>query len=119
MQQRTESVFMTDSPSCRNASYYQLLVLIDKDGSHSDSYVQDKIENTCQHFIPVTAIVVDTTQLNNWLNEGQRFACTVMKIAVLLHDCTNIPLVIPNAINEEADKKSWDDMKVFLNKVFK
>ncbi|MBP6022225.1 hypothetical protein [Ferruginibacter sp.] len=68
--------------------------------------MQDKIENTCQHFIPVTAIVVDTTQLNNWLNEGQRFACTVMKIAVLLHDCTNIPLVIPNAINEEADKKA-------------
>ncbi len=106
MQQRTESVFMTDAPSCRNASHYWLLVLIDKDGGHSDSYVQDKIENTCQHFVAVTAIVVDITQFNNWLNEGQRFACTVIKIAVLLHDRTNIPLVFPNAINEEAEKKA-------------
>jgi HEPN domain-containing protein len=105
MQQRTESVFMTDTPSRRNVGHYWLLVLIDKDCGHSDNYVQDKIENNCQHFIPVTVIVLNTQQFNTWLMEGHRFACTVIKIAVLLHDSTHIPLVIPSAINEETNKK--------------
>lgn len=100
-QQRTESIFMTDAPSCRQAGHYWLLVLVDKDNGHSDNYVQDKIENTCQHFIPVTVIVLDTAQFNNWLKEGHRFACTVQKIAVLLHDSTPIPLAIPGTINEK------------------
>lgn len=105
LQERTESVFLTDAPSCRKVGHYWLMVLVDKDCGHSDSYVQDKIENNCQHFIPVTVIVLHTEQFNNWLAEGHRFACTVMKIAVMLHDSNKIPLVIPNAINEEADKK--------------
>ena len=54
---------------------------------------------------PELMLVVDITQFNNWLNERQRFACTLMKVAVLLDDRTNIPLEIPNAIDEEADKK--------------
>ncbi len=116
MQQRTESVFMTDAPSRRNAGHYWLMVLIDKDCGHSDSYVQDKIENTCQHFIPVTVIVLDTTQFNNWLKEGHRFACTVIKIAVLLHDNTNIPLVIPNITNVD-DKKAESYHTQGINKV--
>jgi len=103
-QQRTESIFMTDAPSCRKVGHYWLLVLVDADCGHSDNYVQDKIENNCQHFIPVTVIVLHTAQFNNWLTEGHRFACTVMKIAVLLHDSNNIPLAIANVINEEADK---------------
>jgi HEPN domain-containing protein len=107
-QQRTESIFMTDAPSCRKVGHYWLLVLVDKDCGHSDSYVQDKIENNCQHFIPVTVIVLHTAQFNNWLTEGQRFACTVIKIAVLLNDSNNIPLAIPNTINEEADKKAME-----------
>jgi HEPN domain-containing protein len=105
-QQRTESIFMTDAPSCRNAGHYWLLVLVDKDCGHSNDYVQDKIENNCRSFIPVTVVVLKTEQFNNWLNEGHRFAYTVIKIAVLLHDSTNMPLVIPERINEEAVKRS-------------
>jgi uncharacterized protein len=108
MQQRTESIFLTDAPSRRNVGHYWLLVLVDEDCGHSDNYVQDKIENTCRHIIPVTVIVLHTQQFNTWLMEGHRFACTVIKIAVLLHDNTHIPSVIPSAINEEADKKMME-----------
>lgn len=108
MQRRTESIFLTDAPSRRNVGHYWLLVLVDEDCGHSDNYVQDKIENNCRHFIPVTVIVLHTKQFNTWLMEGHRFACTVVKIAVLLHDSTHVPLVIPSAINEEADKKMME-----------
>lgn len=104
MQQRTESIFLTDAPSCRKVGHYWLLVLVDKDCGHSDSYVQDKIENNCQHFVPVTVIVLHTAQFNNWLTEGHRFACTVMKIAVMLYDSNHTTLATPNTINEEAGK---------------
>lgn len=104
-QQRTESVFKIDAPSCRKVGHYWLLVLTDKSCGHSDSYIQDKIENNCLHFIPVTVIVLHTEQFNHWLTEGHRFACTVIKIAMKLYDSNNIPLVVPNTINEEAGKK--------------
>ena len=107
-QQRTESILMTDAPSCRKVGHYWLLVLVDKDCGHSNGYVQDKIENNCQYFIPVTVIVLHTEQFNNWLTEGHRFACTVMKIAVMLHDSNHTTLVTPNGINEEADKKAME-----------
>ena len=102
MQQRTESIFLTDAPSYQKVGHYWLLVLVDKDCEHSDNYVQDKIENNCQHFIPVTVIVLHTAQFNNWLTEGHRFACTVIRIAVVLHDSNSIPLAIPNTINEKS-----------------
>jgi HEPN domain-containing protein len=104
-QQRTESINMTHAPSCRKVGYYWLQVLVDKDCGHSDIYVQDKIENNCQHFVPVTVIVLHTEQFNNWLSEGHRFACTEIKIAVMLHNSNHTTLATPNAINEEADKK--------------
>lgn len=102
-QQRTESIFMTDAPSCRKVGHYWLLVLMKKDCGYSTSYVQDKIENNCQHFVPVTAIVLHTDRFSDWISEGHRFAHTVLKIAVLLHDNGSLPL--PAAGYEEADNK--------------
>jgi HEPN domain-containing protein len=94
-QQRTETAFMTDAPSCRKVSHYYLLVLVHKNCNYSNNEVQDRIENTCRSFIPVTAIVLHTQQFTNWLNAGHRFAITVVKIAVLIHDGNKIPFTIP------------------------
>ena len=83
MRRRTETIFMTDAPSCSYVSHYYVLVLI-PDGQGLN-VTQDKIENNCQHFIPVTAIVLRTDQFNQWLGDGQPFARTVCRMAVLLH----------------------------------
>lgn len=83
MYRRTESIFMTDAPSCRYVGHYYVLV-VTGDGQ-SLNVSQDKIENNCQNFIPVTTIVLRTDQFNQWVNEGHQFAQTVCRIAVLLH----------------------------------
>lgn len=111
MYRRTESIFMPDAPSCHYVGHYYVLVLVE-DGQSLNA-VQDKIENNCQHFIPVTAIVLHADQFNQWLIGGHQFAQTVCKIAVLLHGTEGKELV-PETINEE------DKISIFnqgLNKV--
>lgn len=103
-QRRTASIFMTDAPTGSHVGHYYLLVLVAKTNSQGNDAVQDKIENTCRHFIPVTVIVTTTAQFNKWLNVGHRFACTVIKTAVFVHDGSGIPLSTPAAVNEEEDK---------------
>jgi uncharacterized protein len=105
-QQRTESIFLTTAPSCHNAGHYYLLVLTGKNSGFSNNDLQDRIENTCRSFIPVTAIVLSTAQFNNWLQQGQRFACTVLKIAVRLHDAGNTILLKPNTMVEATKNKT-------------
>jgi HEPN domain-containing protein len=83
MSRRIESIFMPDAPSCRYAGHYYLLVLVNNDSNLNA--VQDKIENNCRHFIPVTAIVLRTAIWNEWLINNHRFAYTVSSRAVLLH----------------------------------
>lgn len=70
MHRRTESIFATDAQSCSYVSHYFILVLISKEGKHNSNTIQDKIENNCRAFIPVTAIVFDITQFNDWLQQG-------------------------------------------------
>lgn len=94
-QQRTESVFNTTAPSVRSVSHYYLLVLIDKEGGASKASVQDKIENNCRSFIPVTAIVLGMVQFNDWLATGHRFACSVAEIAVALYEKDKMPILFP------------------------
>ena len=113
VQRRTESIFMTDAPSCRKVGHYWLLVLIDKDCGHTNNDMQDRIENICRSFIPVTAIVLNLEQFSNWLIEGHRFATTVVKIAVKIYDGNEIPLVIPfkelTDLNEDENLWSHED----------
>ena len=109
----TESIFMTDTPSCHYVGHYYVLVVTGD--RQSLNVAQDKIENNCQHFIPVTAIVLRTDQFNQWVSEGHQFAQTVCKIAVLLH---GEKLTVPETINEEVNKA--EKLKIFnqgLNKV--
>jgi HEPN domain-containing protein len=92
---RTESVFLTTAPSCRSVGHYYLLVLIDKDCGISNNNMQDRIENICSSFIPVTAIVLNLQQFTNWLNEGHRFVSTVVNIAVVIYDANKIIFTKP------------------------
>ena len=80
---RTESIFMTDAPSCRQVGHYYILVLVSDE--QDVNVVQDTIENRCRNWIPVTAMVLRTSIFNTWFAEGHRFAHTVCKIALLLH----------------------------------
>jgi HEPN domain-containing protein len=113
MYRRTESIFMTDAPSCHYVGHYYVLV-VTGDGQ-SLNVSQDKIENNCQHLIPVTAIVLRTDQFNQWVNEGHQFAQTVCRIAVLLHGEKQS---VSETINKEVSKS--DKLEIFnqgLNKV--
>jgi HEPN domain-containing protein len=92
---RTESVFLTDAPSCRNVGHYYLLVLIDKDCGNSNNNMQDRIENICNTFIPVTAIVLNMEQFTGWLNEGHPFATKVVYRAVKIYDNNKIAFIKP------------------------
>lgn len=115
MQRRTEGIFMTDAPSCKYVSHYFVLVLV-QNGSNLNA-VQDKIENSCQHFISTTAIVLYSDQFNTWLDEGHQFAKTVYRIAVLLHG-ENGKKLIPKIVNEEISKVENDSLlNQGLNKV--
>jgi HEPN domain-containing protein len=104
-QRRTETVFITDAPSCRNVSHYYLLVLVQTNCGYSNNEVQDRVENTCRSFIPVTAIVLHMQQFSNWLNAGQQFATTVVKIAVAIYDGNKIPFKIPGKLKATGDNK--------------
>jgi len=81
-------------------SHYYLLVLVNKEGKPNCNDLQDRIENSCRNFIPVTAIVLDINHFNAWLTEGHPFANKVVQIAECIHDVGNIPLVIPTLIDE-------------------
>jgi HEPN domain-containing protein len=97
---RTESIFAYNQPTCKNVSHYYVLALVDKKEAASCVGLQDKIENNCHHFIPVTAIVLDIHQFNEWLIEGHPFANKVCKMAECIHDAGNMPLAIPKDIDE-------------------
>ncbi|NOT91974.1 HEPN domain-containing protein [Ferruginibacter sp.] len=110
-QRRTETIFLTDAPSCRSVGHYYLLVLVNKDAKYSHNDLQDRIENTCRSFIPVTSIVLSVEQFTNWLLEGHRFAYTIQKIAVLLYNGSNISFPFStssdNSTSVLADEEKW------------
>lgn len=82
-QRRTETIFMPDAPSCRSVGHYYVLVLVI--GDCNAGILQDKLENICRQFIPVTALVMKTEIFIEWLLAGHNFADTVQQRAVLLH----------------------------------
>jgi HEPN domain-containing protein len=115
MQRRTESVFMTDAPSCKYVSHYYVLVLV-ANKQNLDT-VQDKIENKCKHFIPVTAIVLYSDRFNQWFEDGHEFARTVCRIAVQLYGADE-KILIPEITNEELNKAEKESvLNQGINKV--
>jgi HEPN domain-containing protein len=115
---RTESIFSYNQHTGRNVSHYYVLALVDKKEVESIVGLQDKIENNCQHFIPVTAIVLDIHRFNGWLIEGHPFANKVYKMAECIHDAENIPLVVPKDFDEQELAKTNESMRsTGINKV--
>ncbi len=114
IQRRTESIFLASPQSCQYVRHYYLLVLTK---ANNYNVIQDKIENICRPLIPVTAIVLEINQLNQWRKEGHAFAHTVDEKAELLYD-NETELEELNATEEEAIHKANESFYAQgLNKV--
>lgn len=107
MQRKTESIFVIEAPKYDSMEHYYLLVLIRRNREQSNNMVQEKIEAFCNSATsPVTAIVIDNELFNDWLLEGQPFACRVKTKALQLYNNLNTTLADPAAIDKEALQKA-------------
>lgn len=82
-QERCESIFMPDAPSRSCVGHYYLLVTIENLEKKA-SYYQDIIENSCNHIISVTAIVLSEQCFLDQVNSRSLFAGIVNQRAVSL-----------------------------------
>lgn len=106
VQRKTESIFVTEAPKQDLTEHYYLLVLIRRNREQSNNTVQEKIETLCNPVSPVTAFVIDIELFNDWLLEGQPFACQVKEKALQLFDDLSILLPDPATIDKEALKQA-------------
>ncbi|MCA6439141.1 MAG: HEPN domain-containing protein [Chitinophagaceae bacterium] len=98
------------------------MVLIKRTHEASYNSLQDKIESTCLPICPVTAIVLEFEQFNQWLKDGHRFAYQVRTKATLLFEDLSVSFgdvneVAPDTIKafrEAAHTKGLDLMQEFL-----
>lgn len=100
-EQRTESHFVVNTTALKNISHYYILVLVKKNDKCGCNAMQDKIESGCHSLVPVTAIVLEADQFENWLQEGHPFACKVYKSGECLYDAGNTTFIEPKVINEQ------------------
>lgn len=100
-EQRTESLFAVNTTTRKSISHYYILVLVKKTDKCSCNTMQDKIEGRCHSLIPVTTIVLEDDQFQNWLQEGHPFACKVFKSGECLYDGGNTTFIEPKAIDEQ------------------
>jgi len=116
---RTESIFADAAAASAFVSHCYMLVLVSKSGANSCHNLQDKIENHCRSYIPVTAIVADMQRYNDWLTEGHPFAISVSKTAECLHDAGNVKHIHPADAGEEQQPVKLNEayFNAGLNKV--
>jgi len=100
-EQLTESLFAVNTTTARNISHYYILVLIKKNDKCGCNAMQDKIEGRCHSLVPVTSIVLEADQFQNWLQEGHPFACKVYKSGECLYDGGNTIFIEPKAIDKQ------------------
>jgi len=87
---RSESIFNPEAPTSQLTADYFFLVLL-KGFEGKDPYEwQDKIEQQCSSFMPVTVIVLDTGTFTQWVETGHRFAGLVVQSAVAIYDAGTI-----------------------------
>lgn len=106
IRRRTESIFNDLAPTSQHLAHYFLLVLMNEENGGPAYEVQDKIEQHCNSFIPVTAIALKTTQFNEWLKCGHPFARTVYHASVSLYNGTGEPLPPPGHFDPEVEQKA-------------
>jgi hypothetical protein len=113
-EQRTESLFAVNSTALKNISHYYILVLVKKNDKCGCNAMQDKIEGRCHSFLPVTAIVLEADQFQNWLQEGHPFAYKVFKSGECLYNGESKIFIEPKSIDELELK---GEMKLYLIRV--
>lgn len=91
LKQRTESIFMPDAPGRYSVDQYHLLIVVENN-QKGTNFLQDKIENSCEAFIPVTAIVQNEDEFTRHFFEGNHFIKEVLSRAVILYECENCDL---------------------------
>lgn len=118
----TMNIFSPESFTEESADHYYLLVLIKRNHDASNNSVQDRIETICHAICPVTAIVLDFEQFNQWLQEGHDFAYQVSTKATLLFkdlsmsfgDIKEVDPDTVNASRKAAQSKGLNLMQEFL-----
>ncbi len=98
---RTVSAFAPESLTNETTDHYYLLVLVKRNHEASYNSIQDKIETTCHSIVPVSAIVLDFEQFNQWLQEGHEFAYLVSTKATPLFE--DLSVTFGNAKELDAD----------------
>lgn len=96
-EQRTESLFAVNITALKNIIHYYILVLIKKNDKCGCNAIQDKIEGRCHSLVPVTAMVLEAEQFQNWLREGHPFAYKIYKSGECLYNGGNTTFIEPKS----------------------
>lgn len=118
----TDSVFSPVPLTDESTDHYYLLVLIKRTHEASYKSLHERIESTCHSICPVTAIVLEFEQFNQWLQEGHDFAYQVRTKATLLFEDLSVSFgdvkeVAPDTIKasrQAAHSKGLNLMQEFL-----
>lgn len=103
---RSESIFCPEAPSSQYYSDYFFLILINNGNGKALYEWQDKIEQHCSSFLPVTTIVLETTTFNDWLQCGHLFARTVYNSSICLYNLDDISLSLPGDYDADAEQRT-------------
>ncbi len=105
---RSESIFCPTSPSSQHVGGYFFLILINNTNHRSLPQWQDQIEQHCSSFIPVTIILLETAQFNDWLTSGHLFARNVFQSAIPVFEADNLSISPVGPYNLEAEQKTLE-----------
>lgn len=101
-----ESIFCDKMPKLQHASDYFLLVLLNSLEGKEYYEWQDKIEQLCSQYTPVTVIVMQTAIFDQWLQAGHRFARTVVHSAIPLYKAEGFFFSPAAVVDANAEQKS-------------
>lgn len=107
---RSESIFCPTSPSSQYISDYYFLVLINNTNHRSLPQWQDQIEQHCNTVIPVTIILLETAQFNDWLATGHLFARNVYHSATPVFEADNLSLSPVGPYSLDIEKKTLEKL---------
>lgn len=99
---RSESIFQPSAPTSQHIANYFLLVLMQNLSGAAPHEWQDKIETHCKVVMPVTAIVLQKSHFEQWLNEGHRFAIHVQQSAAVMYTSGSYHLPVATTANDDA-----------------
>lgn len=103
---RSESIFCPEAPSSQYYSDCFFLILINNGSGKALYEWQDKIEQHCSSFLPVTTIVLETTTFDDWLQCGHLFARTVYSTSICLYNQDDISLSVPGDYDADAEQRT-------------